>query len=62
MNSLTVFSFIASQAKQHELKNRTFCDCLNLSLSWIAVTAYNLLVQKPVTRADERRTEFDIDR
>ena len=57
--SFTLFSFIATRAKQHKLKNRTFCNLLNVTFSRIAVTAFNMLGQKPVTRADERRTEFD---
>ena len=35
------------------LRTYTF---LNVTLSWLAVIAYNILAQKPVTRADERRT------
>ena len=34
-------------------------DAVSSPLSLIAVTAYKILARKPVTRADERRTEFD---
>ena len=57
MNSFILFSFIASQAKQHKLGFVTYFECITLSR--IAVTAFNILAQKPVTLADERRTEFD---
>ena len=59
MTSFILFSFIASQAKQHKIKNNTFCNLLNVTLTRIAGTAFNILAQKPVTLADERRTEFD---
>ena len=59
MKSFILFSFIESQAKQHKLLNHTFCNLLNVTLSRIAVTAFNILAQKPVTLAYERRTEFD---
>ena len=58
-NSFTFFSFNASQVKQHKLENHTFCNFLNVTLSWLAVTAYNIQTQKPVTRAGERRTQCD---
>ena len=57
MKSFILFSFIASQAKQHKLSFVTYFECITLSR--IAVTAINILAQKPVTLADERRTEFD---
>ena len=59
MKSFTLFSFIASQAKQHKLKNHTYCNLLNVTFSRIAVTTFKILAQKPVAQADERRTEFD---
>ena len=41
LKGFTFSSFIASQAKQHKLKNHTFCNILNVTLSRLAVTAYN---------------------
>jgi hypothetical protein len=39
VHSFAFLNFVASQAKQHTLKNHAFCNFMNAPQSWTAVTA-----------------------
>ena len=64
MVDITIESEVELHHKQNNMNEKPYvCNLLNVKLSRIAFTAFNILAQKSVTRADERRTvRSSIDR